>query len=93
MDEAVIADIYAAREVDDGTIHARDLAAKIGKNARYIGGSGAISAYLEKHPKKGNILITMGAGDVHKVGGRVASADRHCHKNGTSILVFSRILE
>ncbi|MEK9167753.1 MAG: Mur ligase domain-containing protein [Patescibacteria group bacterium] len=68
VDEAVIADIYAAREVDDGTIHARDLAAKIGKNARYIGGSGAISAYLEKHLKKGNILITMGAGDVHKVG-------------------------
>lgn len=69
-DEVIITDIYAAREYNDGTIHARDLTAKIGKEkASYLGDFSAIAEYLKKDLKKGDILITMGAGDVYSIGG------------------------
>lgn len=70
-DLVVLADIYAAREIDDDTIHSRDLAERIGKRALYVGGLGAITAYLKGNLKKNDVLITMGAGDVHIVGEQI----------------------
>ncbi len=70
-DEIIVADIYAARETDDGTISAAQLAeriAKTGKSARYVGGFGEILAYLQAHSKAGDLLLTVGAGDVFKIG-------------------------
>lgn len=70
-DEIIIADIYAAREIDDGTISAKMLAdriAKAGKSARYVGDFEAIRRYLEEHCKSGDLLMTVGAGDVVKIG-------------------------
>lgn len=70
-DEIIIADIYAARESDDGTVSAAMLAdriAKAGKSARYIGDFDAIRAYLEQNCKPGDLLMTIGAGDVLKIG-------------------------
>ena len=70
-DEIIIADIYAARESDDGTISAAMLAdriAKTGKSARYVGDFNAIRSYLEKNCKAGDLLLTVGAGDVFKIG-------------------------
>lgn len=70
-DEILIADIYAARETDDGTINAEMLAARIaqaGKSARYVGDFEAIRAYLEAHCQPGDLLMTVGAGDVFKIG-------------------------
>lgn len=70
-DEIIIADIYAAREVDDGTVSAAMLADRIaetGKSARYVGDFDAIRAYLETHCKPGDLLMTIGAGDVLKIG-------------------------
>lgn len=70
-DEILIADIYAARETDDGTINAEMLAARIaqaGKPARYVGDFEAIRAYLEAHCRPGDLLMTIGAGDVFKIG-------------------------
>lgn len=70
-DEILIADIYAARETDDGTINAEMLAARIaqaGKSARYVGDFEAIRAYLEAHCRPGDLLMTIGAGDVFKIG-------------------------
>ena len=70
-DEVIIADIYAARESDDGTISAAMLAdriAKTGKSARYVGDFNAIRSYLEKNCKAGDLLLTVGAGDVFKIG-------------------------
>ena len=67
----IIADIYAARESDDGTISAAMLAdriAKTGKSARYVGDFNAIRSYLEKNCKAGDLLLTVGAGDVFKIG-------------------------
>ncbi|WP_302768789.1 UDP-N-acetylmuramate--L-alanine ligase [Anaerotignum lactatifermentans] len=70
-DEVIIADIFAARETDDGTISAAQLAERIaqtGKSARYVGDFAAIEAYLREHCKSGDLLMTVGAGDVYKIG-------------------------
>ena len=70
-DEIIIADIFAARETDDGSINAAMLAERIarsGKSAKYVGDFDAIRAYLEAHCKSGDLLLTVGAGDVVKIG-------------------------
>ncbi|MGN0135865.1 UDP-N-acetylmuramate--L-alanine ligase [Anaerotignum sp.] len=70
-DEIIIADIYAAREIDDGSISAKMLAERIvkaGKSARYVGNFEAIRSYLEEHCQSGDLLLTVGAGDVFKIG-------------------------
>ena len=63
----VIADIYAAREKDTGLIHAKDLADAI-DGAKYISGFENIAAYFKENAKEGDIILTMGAGDIFKVG-------------------------
>jgi UDP-N-acetylmuramate--alanine ligase len=70
-DYVLVSDIYAAREVDKGEIHASKLAEKINDKtgkAQYIHGFDAIVAYLEKNVSEGDLIITMGAGDIFKVG-------------------------
>ena len=70
-DEIIIADIFAARETDDGTVSAAQLADRIaqtGKSARYVGDFAAIEAYLREHCKSGDLLMTVGAGEVYKIG-------------------------
>lgn len=72
-DEVIIADIYAAREADDGTIHAAQLAEQItrnGKRAHYLGSFDDILDYLKTHCHSGDLLMTVGAGDVFKIGER-----------------------
>lgn len=70
-DEIIVADIYAARETDDGTISAAMLAERIAKeggNARYVGDFAAIRQHIETHCRTGDLLLTVGAGDVYKIG-------------------------
>ena len=70
-DEIIIADIYAARETDDGTVSAAQLAKRIattGKSAHYVGNFDEILSYLKNHCQKGDLLLTVGAGDVYKIG-------------------------
>jgi len=70
-DEVIIADIYAAREKKDKTIHAKDLVEEIKKqkkNAQYIHSFYKIKDFLLKNTKKGDVVITIGAGDIFKVG-------------------------
>ncbi len=70
-DEIIVADIFAAREADDGSICAADLAKRIahsGKKAAYIGDFAAVEAYLRQNCKKDDLLLTIGAGDVYKIG-------------------------
>lgn len=67
----IVTDIYAAREVDNGEIHSSILAERIkssGQNAVYISGFENIVDYLENNVVPGDIVITMGAGDIYKVG-------------------------
>ncbi|MBQ2614444.1 MAG: UDP-N-acetylmuramate--L-alanine ligase [Clostridia bacterium] len=65
-DKVMIADIYPARETYDGTIHSCDLASKI-PGSIYMSDMYAIARYLKSNLKEGDLLITMGAGDVNKI--------------------------
>lgn len=69
-DHVMIADVYPAREVYDGTIHACDLAALI-PGAVYMSDMDAIARYLRAHVQPGDVLITMGAGDVNQIAYRL----------------------
>jgi UDP-N-acetylmuramate--alanine ligase len=70
-DKVIITDIYSAREKDTGEIHSRILAEKIrenGQDAIYLPDFEGIVEYLKKNASPGDLIITMGAGDVYKVG-------------------------
>ena len=66
-DRVIIADVYPAREKYDGTIHSCDLA-RLMTNGVYINDFDAIKRYILQNAKSGDMVITMGAGDVFKVG-------------------------
>jgi len=70
-DNVIITDIYAAREKDTGEISSRDLVGKIEKtsnNAIYMKDFSEIEEYLKKELKPGDLFLTIGAGDVYKIG-------------------------
>lgn len=66
-DKVMICDIYPAREKYDGKIHSCDLAIKI-DGAVYMSDNNAIERYLADNLTGDDMLITMGAGDVCKIG-------------------------
>ena len=70
-DEIVLADIYAAREKDDLGISSRTLQEeieKLGHRCHYFPSFSEIEDFLLENCTKGDLLITMGAGDVVKIG-------------------------
>ncbi len=70
-DELIVTDIFAAREPDTGLIHSKDLVDAINKNsknARYIKDFSDVEAYFRETAADGDIIFTMGAGDVYKIG-------------------------
>ncbi len=70
-DHVVLSDIYAAREVNDGSVHSKDLAALIaeyGTDVTYLSTFAEIEKFLLKKCTHGDLLITMGAGDIVNVG-------------------------
>ena len=70
-DHVVLADIYAARETDTLGISSRDLQKelhKLGHSCNYFSTFDEIENFLLENCIPGDLLITMGAGDVHKIG-------------------------
>ncbi|WP_010246310.1 UDP-N-acetylmuramate--L-alanine ligase [Acetivibrio cellulolyticus] len=70
-DEVIISDIYSAREIDTGEIHSNVLSQRINaksNNSIYKPDFNAIVEYLKENASSGDLVITMGAGDVYKVG-------------------------
>ena len=70
-DNVIITDIYAAREKDTGEISSKDLVDKIqqsSKNAVYMKDFSEIEEYLKDKLKPGDLFLTIGAGDVYKIG-------------------------
>ena len=66
-DELILTHIYAAREKFDGVTKPENLAEDIkkrGVNAQYIDKFEDIAEFLKKNVKEGDIVFTMGAGDV-----------------------------
>ena len=64
----LVPDIYPGREVDTGMVHARDMVAAIhkeGTDAKYIPTFEGINDYLRAHWKAGDLVVTLGSGDVY----------------------------
>ena len=69
-DRVFIAPIYAAREVDDGTVSSELLASRIrdeGGNAEAVNSLEQLETLLRSQGEPGDVIMTMGAGDVFKV--------------------------
>lgn len=70
-DEVILADIYAARETDTLGVSSADIARKIeelGTSVHYIPSFDEIETFILENCVHGDLLITMGAGDIVKVG-------------------------
>lgn len=70
-DKVIITNIYAAREKDTGMIHSKDLVEKIvsqNGDAVFIDSFEEIEGYVLENACDGDIVLTMGAGDIYKVG-------------------------
>lgn len=75
-DEVLIAPIYPAREVDDGTVSSELLAQRIraeGVKARALSFD-EIESVLRTEPVAGDVVMTMGAGDIYKVANALVAA-------------------
>ncbi len=73
-DKVVLADIYAARETDTLGISSETLQREIealGKECYYFPTFDEIENFLLENCINGDMLITMGAGDVHKIGEKI----------------------
>lgn len=66
-DRVVLADIYAAREPDRHEVSSADLAREI-PGAINLHQFSEIADYLKKEAKAGDTIITVGAGDVFRIG-------------------------
>ena len=74
-DRVIVTDIFAAREIDDGAVHAAQLAAESSHTAiEYIGALDAAAAAVTKAVKRDDVVITLGAGDGYRVGESVLAA-------------------
>lgn len=70
-DHLILADIYAARETDTLGISSADLAEEVkalGTDTHYFPSFDEIETFLKANCKAGDLLITMGAGDIVTVG-------------------------
>lgn len=68
-DQVLVTDIYAARELNDGSVHATDvIAASDHPHMQYTGELAATAAYLAEQVQSGDVVIVLGAGDSYKIG-------------------------
>lgn len=68
-DMVLVPDIYPGREKDTGIVHARDMVAAINResdNAVYLPTFEEIRLYLDEHAEEGDLVVTVGSGDVYK---------------------------
>lgn len=65
-DQVIFADIYAARETDTLGVSSALLARDTG--GLYFPSFDEIATYLAENARSGDLVLTMGAGDVYKVG-------------------------
>ncbi|HOJ77286.1 MAG TPA: UDP-N-acetylmuramate--L-alanine ligase [Bacillota bacterium] len=73
-DVLLLADIFPARETDPGDISSGDLAREASKyhhDVRYLGDFDRIYELLKTQLQPGDLLITMGAGNIWTVGERL----------------------
>lgn len=76
-DHVIVTDIYAARERENRGVHGSQITDRMKHpDAHFVGSLDETVDYLLQQLSPGDILITLGAGDVHRVGTRVGAARR-----------------
>ncbi|WP_301859042.1 UDP-N-acetylmuramate--L-alanine ligase [uncultured Megasphaera sp.] len=79
-DELIVTDVYSAGEDPIPGISGKLIADKVrettGQDVRYIPHADDVVAYLEETSRPFDLIITMGAGDIYKVGERYLEAVR-----------------
>ena len=76
-DQVIVTDVYAAREVDDGSISGAALAGQIvGSATQHLGTIEAATQYLLDQVAPGDVVLTLGAGDGHLIGERLLAGLR-----------------
>ncbi len=80
-DEVVLAEIYAAREKNIHRISSNTLAEKIREHSKdievsFFEESEDIARYVYENAKEGDLVLTMGAGDIYKVGEMILEMDQ-----------------
>lgn len=74
-DEVLIAPIYAAREIDDGSVSSELLATSmqaVGTHARALSFE-EIEQALRNEAQEGDVIMTMGAGDIYKIADKISN--------------------
>lgn len=78
FDNIIITDIYAAREKNTYDISAQDLVReieKIGRKAIYMSDFEDIANYVRTHALNNDLVLTVGAGTVTKIGPMIIDSD------------------
>ena len=80
----IVPDVFGARETDSdgGPDHAEELVARIcniGGRAQYLPSLEDVTEHLTRHVVDGDLVVTMGAGDVWKVADELV--ERICQPN------------
>jgi len=80
-DKVVLAEIYAAREKNTHNVSSKSILAKMkeknpGKEAWYIESTDEIADFVLAYAKPGDLVITMGAGDIYEAGEAILEKDR-----------------
>lgn len=73
-DELILTDIYAAREKDTGLVSSQQLAIainEISNNCTYISSFSKIKDYLKENVSSGDLVLTIGAGDVTNISAEI----------------------
>lgn len=72
FDNVIVTDIYAAREKNEFGIKEDDLLNLMkNENAIHISNQDEIISYLKENVKKGDIILTIGAGNVTKIANKI----------------------
>lgn len=66
-DKVILADIYAAREINESGITSEKLSEMIGEKATYGGDIANTATILKETVRDGDLVIVMGAGDIYKI--------------------------
>jgi UDP-N-acetylmuramate--alanine ligase len=73
-DQVIVLPIYASREVDPGDIKSEDLALLLGEKGKTAEGFSRVAPLLGLLSAS-DVVVTMGAGDVYKVGEEILGTD------------------
>lgn len=71
FDHIIVTDIYAAREKNIYNVNVEDLVKEIEKNGKsctHMNDYVAIKEYLKKQVKNNDLILTLGAGNINKLG-------------------------